>query len=251
MDPGWSIGVLLLALRLGAVLAFTPPVGTASVPAPVRVAWIFALAAALTPATDPSTAAPPPALGPLLAAALSELGLGAAMGLGLNLAFGAVSLGARLLDVQIGFGLGQALDPLTRQPTAVVTSALMQLALVAFFLLDVHLALLRGLQLSVQHVPPGASWSVERSLPLAAHQVAQLFSLGFSMAAPLVVGLLLLELCLGVIARQLPQLNALALSQPVKVLVGLAGLSVWIAGCGPALARLYAAAFSGWEALWR
>ena len=53
----------------------------------------------------------PQGRGALVQAVLLELGLGATLGLGIHLAFAVFSVAGRLLDVQIGFGLGQVIDP--------------------------------------------------------------------------------------------------------------------------------------------
>ena len=51
----------------------------------------------------------------------------------------------RLLDVQIGFGIAQVFDPVTRRQVPVLASLFDQLAIVVFFLANGHHVLLRGL----------------------------------------------------------------------------------------------------------
>lgn len=190
--------------------------------------------------------------GALLVSALTEAGLGAVMALGLNVAFAMFSFGARLVDVQVGYGIGQVLDPMTKQPLPVIGAVFSQLALLSFFAVDGHHALVRGLVLSVERFPPGAPiWMSDFVLGVVTRHTAALFSLGFAMVAPLVFCLMLVEVGLGVLARNLPQINALVLGLPIKVAAGLAALTLWASGAGAVVARAHASVFSTWEALWR
>ena len=250
IDLGWLAVTLLLAVRLGAIALVAPPLGSRLLPSAVRVSVVLAMSAVL--ASLPASQGPAPVfshIGGLIAAMASEAALGATMALGLNIGFAVFTFGARLVDVQIGYGIGQVIDPLTSQPLPVVTAAFSQLALLLFFLLDGHHAMLRGLVLSIEHFPPGRGWSIEAAFSPVIRHVGPLFSLGLAMLAPVVLTLVLVELSLGVAARSLPQLNVLALGFGIKVFVGLAALSIAVAAGSSVMARTYRSVFQAWEAL--
>jgi flagellar biosynthetic protein FliR len=255
MDAGWLVAALLLSVRLGALALMAPPLGGAMLPPTVRVAVVLSWAAVLAVDSPgmPALAAGGAlsGLGGLIAAAASEAALGAVMALGLNMAFAMFSFGARLADVQIGFGMGQVFDPMTRQQLPILGAVFTQVALVGFFLLDGHHALLRGVVLSLEATPPGQAWSLGPLLPALARQAAQMFSLGFAMVAPVVFCLTLVEVGLGVLSRNLPQMNTLVVGVPVKVVVGLSALGLWAVGSGAVMQRAYASTFAMWGALWR
>jgi flagellar biosynthesis protein FliR len=78
-------------------------------------------------------------------------------------------------------------------------------------------------------------------------QVGGLFSLGFALAAPVAFCILLLELALGVVSRNLPQMNMFAIGIPIKIVVGLAALSLWFAGMGAVMNRIYATIYQTWD----
>jgi flagellar biosynthetic protein FliR len=250
-DLGWLTGVMLLTLRVGAIATMAAPLGAVALPALIRLCVVLALAVFLSTLHDFERTAHPRDLGTLLPAMASELALGAVLALGLNLGFAMFALGARLVDVQIGFGLGQVLDPLTKHPQPVLAAAFGQLSLVTFFALDGHHALLRGLVLSVEHFPPGTPWLSDAAFTGVTRHVSQLFSLGFAMVAPVVTCLILVEFGLGILARNLPQINTLTLGMPVKVVAGLAALAVWISDSSSVVARAHASIFAMWESLWK
>lgn len=247
-ENGFVLLVLLLSLRIGPLFAISPLLSAGVVPGTVRVLFVVGLATALAlglPDVGVATALNQP--GPLLVAALSELALGAVLAFGVVAAFAAVSFAGRLVDIQVGFGIAQVYDPATRGQVTVVTSAFNQLALLLFFLMEAHHALLRGIAYTLERFPPGRAWSVEQAMPMVAKQMAGVFTLGFALAAPVVVCLLLLDLALGVVSRNLPQMNMFVLGIPAKIVVGLLLLALWFTGIGEAMGRAYALIFRGWH----
>jgi flagellar biosynthetic protein FliR len=249
LDSAWLAAVLLLSLRLAAVFLMTPILAAASVPSTVRVLLVLGLSAALVSAL-PSAVAPAGALGgpePLLRAGLTELALGATLALGILLAFSAASMAGELLGVQIGFGLGAAIDPSSNRAVPLLASAYGQLAVVLFFLVNGHHALLRGIAYSLARFPLGQPWRLEAALGPTLRQVAGLFTLGFALAAPIVISILLVDMALGVVARHLPQLNMLTLGVPIKIVVGLVALSLWFGRIGGVMTRVYEAIYRSWD----
>ena len=250
LDVSWLVAVFLLSLRLTATFLLTPVLAAASVPVVVRVLLVLGLAAALSLGLPPASIAAASALtstGPLLAAAGAELALGATLALGILLAFGAFSVAGNLLDVQIGFGLAQVIDPASNARAPILTSAFGQLAAVVFFALDGHHALLRGIAYSLERFPLGTPWRLEAAFGPTVTQAAGLFSLGFALAAPVVFCILLLDVALGVVSRNLPQMNMLAVGIPAKVVIGLVALSLWSSGAGDVMGRVYGSLYRSWD----
>jgi flagellar biosynthetic protein FliR len=221
-------------------------------PNPVRVLLIVALAftlslgrpkAALTDAYAISTSAE------LIAAVLTELAIGAMMALGVNVAFGAIAIGGRLLDVQIGYGIAQVFDPATHRQTPILTTLLNQLGTMVFFVSDFHHVLLRGLSLSLERIPVGHGWSIATAAaPLMRHAGA-MFGLGFALVSPIVFCMLMLEFGLTILARNAPQLHLFMLNHALKILVGITAIGLWLVGAPEAMARMYRVVFLSWEAM--
>ena len=243
---------LLLATRLGALLLATPPFGAVAVPATVRLVVVLALAATLAPTVDATAALAAAAdLGSLVTALAGEAALGFTMALGVALAFAAFQIGARLLDVQVGFGIGQIFDPSTRQQLPVLAGLAAPLALVLFVTADAHHAMLRAVAAGLERFPPGAAWPIDAALGPVLTQASAAFTLGFALVAPVVFVLALVDLGLGVLARNLPQMNMFVLGIPVKVIAGIAALSLWIVAAGPVVARIHGTMVGGWAAFFR
>lgn len=243
----WIATVMLLTVRIATVLLLTPLLYAVTMPMMVRALVVVALACIVAMPFGEAAAVQPADVGSLFAAMLREAGIGATLGLGILMAFAGFSLAGRLIDVQVGFGMAQVFDPLTRSRAPVLTAAFGLLAAVFFFIVDGHHALLRGVAHSVERFPIGGGWpQASAAEPLARHAAA-LFTLGFALAAPIVLGLLLVEFALGVVSRNLPQMNMLVMGIPVKILVGLLALAVWAAAFSTPAGKLYAGISRTWS----
>ncbi|WP_422097680.1 flagellar biosynthetic protein FliR [Variovorax sp.] len=246
LGSGWLISTGLLSLRVAATFLMTPVFYAVPLPTTVRALLLLSLAVALA-AGLPASNASWNGWSALLASALAEVALGATLGLGILLAFGAFSVAGQLLDVQLGFGIAQVFDPVTQRPTPILTTAFNYLAVLVFFVLNGHHALLRGLGFSIERFPVGASWSVAHAALPVLKQAAGLFTLGFALAAPVVFCILLVEFVLGVVGRNLPQMNMFAMGIPVKIIAGLLALSLWFTGIGGVMTRVYAGIATSWD----
>ena len=246
IDPSWAFSVVLLSVRLGVLLAMTPVLSGASVPAPIRILLVVALTALIVSALKIPPASIPRGVGQLAIAAATEAAIGAILAFGIFAAFAAFSVAGRLLDIQVGFGIGSVFDPVTRRQTPVLATGFDLLAVTAFFSMDGHHALLRGVAYSLQQIPPGTFLT---SLPLAAvaKQFGLMFALGIALVAPVVFSLLLCEIGLAMVSRVMPQMNIFVLGIPVKILVGLSVLVLSMAYIAPLMGKIYLSIFSYWE----
>jgi flagellar biosynthetic protein FliR len=246
LGPGWIIATLLLAARIAAVLLLTPVLHAVPIPPLVRVLAILGIACLLAMPLAGTVAPVIHDTGALLQAMVREVLVGATLGLGVLMGFAGFTLAGRLVDVQVGYGMAGVLDPLTRTHVPVLSSAFGLLAAVFFFVVDGHHALLRGLAYSLERFPVGRSADLASAGGPLAKELAALFALGFALAAPVVLTLLLVDFALGVISRNLPQMNMLVMGIPVKIIVGLLALSVWAGGFGAPAGRLYAQIYQAW-----
>ncbi|MFL6676185.1 MAG: flagellar biosynthetic protein FliR [Massilia sp.] len=245
------LAAFFISVRLAALLLLTPALSPSQVPPSVRVLLVLGLSANLAlgfafSQSDMPTVMPTDQAG-IAMAVLTEAALGAVMALSVQLAFGAFSLAAALLDLQIGFGMAAVFDPVTRRQLPIVTTAMNLVAAMVFLLVNGHHALLRGVAFSLEHFPPGHPWAVEPVYGVLMKKVASLFGLGFSLAAPVACCLLFVEFTLGVISRNLPQMNIFVVGIPAKIVAGMIALAVWYGGAGVFMARIYQSIYSGWD----
>jgi flagellar biosynthetic protein FliR len=234
----WILSVALLTVRLTVALALSPALTGYGIPSMVRVALMVALAAATFahrgPVPDAAAWSADPAL--LLAPVFGEVVTGALLGLGVHVVLAAFSLAGRLMDVQIGFGIGSVFDPVTRTSSNVLGSLMSLLGVTLFFVTGAHLALVQLLAQSLDVFPLGQLPALADPMrPLLA--AGSMFALGVAFAAPVAVALLLTDVAVGVASRNMPQVNVLVLAIPVKVVVGYFVLGLAVIGWSPLVQR--------------
>src|SRR5262249_47188713 len=137
-------------------------------------------------------------------------------------------------------------DPVTRRQAPVLATGFDLLAITAFFAIDGHHALVRGVAYSLQQLPPG---SFMASLPLVsvAKQFGLMFSLGIALVAPVVFCVFLSEIGLAMVSRVMQQMNIFVLGIPVKILVGLSVLVLSMAYIAPLMGKIFLSIFGYWE----
>src|SRR6266567_413858 len=102
---------LLVVARLSGVLLVAPVLGSALIPAFIRIAFVLILAWALFPVHGLS--APDPSTEPvsLILATLGEFAVGVTAGFTANLVFMVFQIAGTMIGNQMGFGIIQLFDP--------------------------------------------------------------------------------------------------------------------------------------------
>lgn len=213
---------LAVFARIGAAFAVLPAFGEQVVPARIRAIGAMAMTVIVAPAVEtPGLPAGVVALGLFLA---SETLIGLTLGVAIRLMVMALqiagTIAAQSTSLAQFFG-GAGADP---QPAMSQVLMLGGLALLVIFGLPERAA--EYLVLSYSLLPPGlwadpgalAEWGTAR--------VARAFALGFTLAAPFVIGSALYYLALGAINRAMPTLMVAFIGSPAITLGGLALLAL-------------------------
>jgi flagellar biosynthetic protein FliR len=237
----WVLSVALLAVRLGVAVALSPALTSYGVPAIVRIVLTVTLAALTFAHRNSVPAATQWAAQPtlLVMPILTEIFIGALLGLGVHVVLAALALAGRLLDVQIGFAMGSVFDPVTRTSSNVLGSMVSLLGVTLFVTSDAHLQLAQLIANSLETLPLGLPPTLDDPLQLLL-AAGSMFSIGLAFAAPVAIALLLSDLAIGIASRNMPQVNVLVLAIPVKVLVGYGVLALAVLGWVPLLQQGYA-----------
>jgi len=216
-----------LTLRLAIVTATLPLLDRASVPLLWRLAVAAALAGTLAPAILATTTPITSITWPLLVTeALRSLLVGALMAFTVNLAFTAVRYAGHIVGMQIGFAIVNSFDPQSGAQVSVIAQVYYLLAVLLFFAVDGHHALIGAMYQSCVVLPPLSPIDASAGAWLMLREYSTVFSLGLRIAAPVVIVLLLISATMGVIVKTVPQINVLVVGFPIKIAAGLATLGL-------------------------
>lgn len=231
--------LMWVMLRTGAMLMAMPLIGTRAVPVRVRVI----LAGALSLALAPMLPSPPAQIAfdsvNVLTAA-RELAVGACIGFLLRLAFEAGALAGELISQGTGLAFAQMSDPLRGVNSGVVGQWFYLAFGLVFFTLNGHLALIALLVDSYHSLPIGTALPDPQAvLQIAPAFFMQVLRAALSLALPVMVAMLAVNLAFGVLGRAAPALNPIQLGLPTALLLGLFLLALLSGELGPPVQRIF------------
>jgi flagellar biosynthesis protein FliR len=230
-----TVMALLLSLRIAPTLAFAPPFTLLRAPTSIRVLLSLWLSLWIVTA-NPDHVQPIPE-SELLEAIAGELLLGATLALSLQLAFAALLVVGRAIDIQVGFGLAQIADPALRSQMPLIGTLFSYAAAAVFFFTSGPADLLAIWSQSVAAVPVGSA--LQPADPrLIASYLSAVFVVAVGIGALVLLVLFLVDVSIALMSRTLPQMNMLVLGFQLKTITLLATLPFVFAFSGSLFLRL-------------
>lgn len=211
--------VALVSLRVAVVLSLLPAPFGELAPTRIRAALSFVIAYALSLPTlgDAYTLSVEPAA--LLMSALSEVFVGAVIGLTVRVTLAAAEAAGSLLGNAMGLGFANQIDPLFGSEGVPTSTLIGSLAVLIFFVLRGHHVVLEALSASLTLAPCGRGFpSLHPAglLSLGTRIVAQ----GLRIASPVVATMFVVQLGTALVARAAPRVQVFALSFGLSVSIG-------------------------------
>lgn len=210
---------LLVLFRVGGIFTAAPVFGNVNVAPMVRVGFAVAFAFVFLPMAHYNAAQI--ALLPFMMAAIKEILVGVIMGFLVSIVFAAIQMAGAFVDLQVGFGFAQIVDPMVKERNAVLGQLQNLAATLLFLAINGHHLVIRGLADSFSVVPLG-------QMSLSAHVSGEVFGVfatiflaALKIGAPVVGAIFLTDVSLGILARTVPQLNVFVVGFPAKLTVGL------------------------------
>ena len=238
---------VFIGARVSGLMVFCPFLGDTGIPAPLKAALTLLITALLYPLH-----------GSLqldlqswqwVGVGLSEVMIGAVLGLTASFMLEAPMLAGQILGVQMGYSLATLFDPQTQADTPVLAEFHRLAALLIFLQLDVHHWLLRAVVRSFAYLPPGAAPTSFAAVHGLLHAAGGIFLAGVQLAAPVLVATLVTDVALGFLGKASPQLPVLFIGLAVKNLLGLALLMALLAYWPHAFSQRFAASIALGERL--
>lgn len=232
LDPYTVLSVFFLTLaRLLPILALAPFLGSQNVPMTIRVMFGVALTAIFLPQNLLTVHQSIPFGMGFVALTIKELLIGAIIGFLSSVPFYIAQMSGSLIDFQRGASSLQVTDPTTKSQTGAI-GILYNLVLIAlFYSLNGPFFFFDGVATSYQMIPVDhftnpEIFNMKNPFWKMAFQIAQtMFTLCIQLAAPSLIGILLMDMFLGIANRLAPQVQIVFLGIPLKSWVGLALLT--------------------------
>lgn len=209
--------------RATAWVSICPPFNNPTIPRRIRAALATTIAFVTAGTLDGVVGELQ--LGAFAIALLVQIVAGLALGFAVMLMFSAIQSAGELIDLQVGFALGQVLDPLSGSTASPVARFHQLLALVVLFAINGHVLVVRGFLRSVEAVPGGAVDLAELGSQLTELLMAFMVAT-VEIALPVLAALFCTDIALGLLGKAAPQMNVLLIGFAAKASVTLVLLSM-------------------------
>lgn len=153
--------------------------------------------------------------------AISEIMTGLILGYITNLVFQVLKWAGAWMDIHAGFSMVSILDPTNESTSTLLGNLAYFIGLVFFFIVDGHHMIIKMLVESINIVPIGKTIVYQQSLMGVIQTIFSYFTLGIKIAIPLVLILVLTDVCLGLISRTVPTIPIMVFGMPIKNILGL------------------------------
>ncbi len=242
---GLVLTYLLVFSRVGAMVMLLPALGSAGVPARVRLVLALAISLALTPTVQSAY----PAVAPTSTIALTiliaqEVVAGILVGGMAAIIMSALQVAGFLISSQIGLSYAQTLDPTQNSQGAVVGNFMNLLGVTVIFATDMHHLAIGAIAGSYHLLPPGGHLPTGDMAQMVIGLVSGAFALGFQLAAPFLVFGFAVYAALGILAKLMPQLQVFFVAVPINILCGFVIMMALLGSMMTIFLNYYATAMS-------
>jgi len=212
------IGALALAsLRVGSFFLASPLFGYRIIPLQVRIVISFAISFIIFNRVEMPNIESLAGL-PLFSIIFVELLIGLTSGILLTVLFSASSLAGEKIAASTGLSFAGLIDPESGTQTPVISQILSLFMIVVFLSLDGHLLALSVILESYKVFPIGATNINMNMIQLGIDAGGLMFKFGALIMLPVVVGITLLNVVIGIVTRSAPTLNLFSFGFPITML---------------------------------
>lgn len=212
---------LLIVARVGGIFITGPVYSNRAIPRQVRVLMTVLISIIVVTGVRFESPEIPTKLEHFVLLLTGEMIIGMIIGFVAQFTFAAVQFAGQSLDMQMGFGITNVIDPVYGTQAPLMGSFQNLLALLLFLTTNSHHYMIAALFQSYQKIPVfGLAEGKE-----ASHVMISLFGnmlvTGVKIAVPVVGALFVAEVALGMIARTMPEMQVYFVGIPAKIVIGL------------------------------
>jgi flagellar biosynthetic protein FliR len=228
-------------LRFSAMMLVAPFFGARSIPVRIRVVLAFFLALLVAPTLQISSV---DLLSPTAVLMMvQQVLIGILLGVILQAVFASMAIAGQTVATSMGLGFASAVDPQNGIQVTMVGQFYLIVATLIFLSLNGHLVMIEILAGSFKTLPLNGPTISLQALWHVVVWCGEMFVTALLISLPVVVGVLMVNLALGVITRTVPQLNIFAVGFPITILAGIALLLLSLPTLEPIVTSLFSRSF--------
>lgn len=225
MPPGILLNgidvFILLFVRMTGLFVVAPIFGRRNIPAYFKIGFSFMLALILVNTVSVPEIEYQQSIYQYAFLIIKEFIVGITIGFVADMIFTAIYLAGQIIDMQIGFGLVNVLDPINNIQVPITANFYFIISMLVFLVVKGHHLLISTLFDSYNYIPIGNMVFGEMLINDVIRVFGSVFIIGFKIAAPITAAIMIADVALGVMARTVPQLNVFVVGMPLKIAVGI------------------------------
>lgn len=220
VDMAYFLGIFLIFLRISSYFAATKIFFPSGTPAMFKTAFSMIIAYGIISGVDYTTTLSIDSNYMLIFYIVSEIITGVILGYITNLVFQAAKLAGSWVDIHAGFSMVTVLDPATQTSTTLMGNLFYFVSLVFFFMINGQELVVKAIYESISIVPLGQTIVYQETVMGAAETIVNFFALGIKIAIPIVLIIVMTDVCLGLITRTVPTIPIMVFGMPIKNILG-------------------------------
>ena len=209
---------LLVMIRASGIFIFSPFFSSQNIPNTMKIGLTFSISLLITsilpfvPTLSNET---------LVLIIFKELMVGVIIGFISYSFFSAFYVMGQIIDMNIGFGMVNVVDPQNKVQVPLMGNFYYILAFLMLLSTDGHHTIISALVDSYNFIPIGSFKYTEITMNLLVDTLAKSFELGFKLSFPIVATIFLTDIVLGIMSKTIPQMNVFVVGMPLKAILGL------------------------------
>ncbi|WP_373600043.1 fused FliR family export protein/FlhB family type III secretion system protein [Paraclostridium bifermentans] len=156
----------------------------------------------------------------LIYIAVMETVTGLVLGYITSICINSLKIAGSLIDQQLGLSMINIYDPNSQDNTTLIENIIYWVGIMVFFTINGHHKLITGISKSFELIKIGDS-ILQNNYSYIVNVFVQCFVIGFKIAVPIVLALIITDFIMGLISRSVPQLNVMIIGMPLKIIVGI------------------------------
>ncbi|RQN12269.1 fused FliR family export protein/FlhB family type III secretion system protein [Clostridium butyricum] len=220
IDLAYFLGIFLIFLRISSYFVATKIFFPSGTPIMFKTGFSMILSYGIISGVDHNTVLAIDSNYMIAFYVISEVLTGLILGYITNLVFQAAKLAGSWIDIHAGFSMVTVLDPATQTSTTLMGNLFYFVSLVFFFMINGQELIVKSIYESISIVPLGHTIVYQETVMGAAETIVDFFVLGVKIALPIVLIIVMTDICLGLITRTVPTIPIMIFGMPIKNILG-------------------------------
>lgn len=232
------------------MVMIAPVFGARGVPGMVKLGLAASLSVILFPLVLASAPSIPKELFAYVGIIIKEVLVGLVLGFIINLVTAIMQGAGQLIDYQMGFIMGNTVDPINGMQSPMTGNLLMVLATMLLLATNAHYYIIAAMVKSYQYIPINPS-AISDGVAFYVEITGRVLALSLQIAMPVFGALFLADIGVGLLSKTVPQLNMFSVIFPVKIIFGIVLLFLAIPFFGDSVSKIFDTAMNWLFELYR